>query len=54
MYDDVFSNNDVVFDIGSDIVTFFSSDVGLNCINRNNINLDDDNFYNFDLKLLIM
>ena len=31
-------------DIDSDIVTFFSNDMGLNSTNLNNINLDDNNF----------
>ena len=41
--DAVFSNDDLVFgDINSDIVTFFSNDIGLNSLNLNsNINLND-------------
>ena len=43
----VFSNDGLVFvDIDSDIVTFFSNDIGLNNINLKNINLDDED--NFD------
>ena len=46
----VFSNDGLVFvDIDSDIVTFFSNDIGLNNINLKNINLDDeDNFDDYD------
>ena len=45
----VFSNDDIVFgDIDSDIVTFFSIDIGLNCMNLNNVNIDDDNFGDYD------
>ena len=34
----VFSNDDMIFgDLYSDVVTFFSSDVGLNSINLNNV-----------------
>ena len=32
----------------SDIVTYFSSDMGLNTINLNNANLDVDNFDDYD------
>ena len=51
-----FFNNDIIFnDIDSDIVTFFSNDIGLNIINLNNVNLDDDNFFKIlSLKLLVM
>ena len=45
----VFSNDDIVFgDIDSDLVTFFSNDIGRNTIKLNNINLDDDNFDDCD------
>ena len=51
-----FFNNDIIFnDIDSDIVTFFSNDIGLNIINLNNVNLDDDNFFKIlSPKLLVM
>ena len=43
----VFSNNDVIFgDTDSDIVMLFSNDIGLNIINLNNVNLDDNSFDN--------
>ena len=42
----IFSNDDISFgDLDSDIVTFFSNDIGVNSINFNNFNLDN---YNFD------
>ena len=41
----LFSNDDTDLDvIDSDIVTFFSHVIGLNNIDLNNINLDDDDF----------
>ena len=38
--------NDHIFlgKLASDIVTFFSNDIGVSSINLNNINHDDDNF----------
>ena len=42
-------------DIESDIVTFLSDGIGLDTIDLNNINLDDDNFdenYSTDIALL--
>ena len=52
----VFSNDDIDFgDLDSDFVTFFSNDIGLNSIIFDNINLDDDNYFDdFIQKLLIM
>ena len=51
----VFFNDGIVFDyIDSDIVTFFSNDIGLNIINLNIINLDDVNLKIKIPKLLIM
>ena len=45
----VISNDDIVFgDIDSDIVTFFSNDIGLNSVNLNKITLDDDNFDDYE------
>ena len=44
---------DIVFsDIDSGTVTFFSNDIGLNSINFNIINHDDDNLMIMILKLL--
>ena len=44
---------DIVFsDIDSGTVTFFSNDIGLNSINFNIINYDDDNLMIMILKLL--
>ena len=41
----VFCNDNIdLDDIDSDTVTFFSDDMGLVTIGRNNINLEDDNF----------
>ena len=41
----VFSNDDIDVEvIESDIIAFFSNDMGLNAIVLNNINLDDDDF----------
>ena len=41
----VFSNDDIVFgDIDSDIVTFFSNDIGLNSISLSNTNLVEEKF----------
>ena len=52
--DDAFSIDNIVFaDIDSNIVTFFSIDTGLNTIHLNNINLDGDNFYNYDPATII-
>ena len=49
----VLSNNDIDFgDIDSDIVTFFSNDIGLNSINLNNINRDKNNFDDCDPKTI--
>ena len=49
LYNAVLSNSDIIFDdIESDIVAFFSNNIGLNSINLNNINPDDDDFDNFD------
>lgn len=49
LYNAVPSNSDIIFDdIESDIVAFFSNNIGLNSINLNNINPDDDDFDNFD------
>ena len=51
----VFFKDGIVFDyIDSDIVTFFSDDIGLNIINLNVINLDDVNLKIKIPKLLIM
>lgn len=36
----------------SDVVTFFSTDAGLNSMNFNNINLDDYNFDDYDPKTI--
>ena len=45
----VFCNDDIIFNVmDSDIVTYFSSDMGLNTINLNNVNLDVDNFDDYD------
>ena len=45
----VFFNNDIVFgEIDSDIATFYSTDIGLNSINFNNVNCDDDNFDDYN------
>ena len=45
----VVSNGDIVLGgIDSDIVTFFSNDIGLNSVIMNNINLDDDDFGDCD------
>lgn len=45
----IFSIDDIVFgDIDFDIVTSFRSDKGLNSISHNNINLDHDNFDDYD------
>ena len=44
---------DIVFsDIDSGTITFFSNDIGLNSINFNIINHDDDNLMIMILKLL--
>ena len=49
----VFSYDVIVFgDIPSDIVRFFSNDIGLNNINLNNINLDEVNFNDYDHKTI--
>ena len=49
----VFSNDEIVFgDVDSDIVTFFSNNIGLNSLNLNNNNLDDDNFDDCDPKTI--
>ena len=51
--DPVFSNDDIgCADIGSNIVTFFSTDMGLTTMHFNNINLDDDNFDDDDPKTI--
>ena len=43
--EDVFSNDDIDLDgIESDIVTFFSHNMGYSTIDLNNIIIDDDNF----------
>ena len=45
----VFCNDDIIFNVmDSDIVTYFSSDMGLNTINLNNVNLHVDNFDDYD------
>ena len=44
----VFSNDYMA----SDIVTFFSNNIGLNSVNLNNINLDDVNFDDYDPKTI--
>ena len=45
----IFFIDDIVFgDIDFDIVTSFRSDKGLNSISHNNINLDHDNFDDYD------
>ena len=45
----VFSNDDIVSgELDSEIVTFFSNNVGLNIINLNNDNLDHDKFDAYD------
>ena len=49
----MFSNDDIVFcDIDSDIVTFFSEDIGLNRINLNNAKLDDENLDDCDSEII--
>ena len=49
----VFCNDDIIFNVmDSDIVTYFSSDMGLNTINLNNVNLDVDNFDDYDPKTI--
>ena len=49
----VSSNDDIVFGgIDSDIVTFFSNDVGFYSINLNNVNPDDVNFDDYDPKTI--
>ena len=49
----VFSNDDIIFgDIDSNIVTFFSNNIGLNSKNLHNVNLDDDNFDDCDPKTI--
>ena len=49
----VFFNDDIIFGgIDSDIVKFFSNDIGLNRINLNNVNLDDNNFVNCSLETI--
>ena len=41
----VFSDGDIfLHDIDSNIITFFSDDMGFGTTDLNNINLDDDNF----------
>ena len=50
----VFSNDDIdLDDIDSDVVTYFSDDIGFNTIDLNNINLDDDNFDEDDPEIII-
>ena len=45
----MFSKGDIDFDdIDSDIVTFFSNEIGLESINLNKINLDDSKFDDSD------
>ena len=52
--DVVLSNEDIdLDDIDLDIVTFFSYSVGLCNTDLNNINLDDDNFYEDDPEIII-
>ena len=52
--DVVFSFDDVdLHDIGSDNVIFVSDDIGLKTIYLNNINLDDDNFDDYDRETII-
>ena len=47
--DVVFSNYDIVLgDLKSDFFAFFSNDKGLNIVTRDNINLDDNYFDDFD------
>ena len=49
LYDVVFSNDDLVFgDLKSGFVAFFSNDKGLNIVTMDSINLEDNNFNNFD------
>ena len=50
----VFFTDDVELDdIDSNIVAFFSDGMGLNTINFNSINLDDDNFNENDPDAMI-
>ena len=45
----VFSDNNLIFGgIDSDTVTFFISDIGVNSMNLNNVNLDDDIFDDYN------
>ena len=45
----VFFNDDIAFgEIDSDIATFYSTDIGLNSINFNNVNPADDDFDDYD------
>ena len=45
----VFSDNNLIFGgIDSDTVTFFISDIGLNSMNLNNVDLDDDIFDDYN------
>ena len=44
-----FFYDDIVFgEIDSDIATFYSTDIGLNSINFNHVNRDDDNFDDYN------
>ena len=50
----VFSDDDVdLDDINSNIVTFFSDDMGLNTIDLNSINFDNNNFNDDDPETII-
>ena len=52
--DVVFSNDDIdLYYIDSDVVTVFCNDMGINIIDLNNINFDDDKFGKDDLETII-